>query len=83
MSVFGKMRFNTVFSTDKEDLLAASEWECMALLITVMIVTTISYILDRYNNEKQSGDIEFRMWDASTGKTYLATPTPERTITFL
>ena len=36
-----------------------------------------------YNNEKQSGDIEFRMWDASTGKTYLATPTPERTITFV
>ena len=86
MSVFGKMRFNTVFSTDKEDLLAAFQnGKCIG-------VANNSYDRDHdmwytfltvYNNEKQSGDIEFRMWDASTGKTYLATPTPERTITFV
>ena len=86
MSVFGKMRFNTVFSTDKEDILAAfQDGKCIG-------VANNSYDRDHdmwytfltvYNNEKQADNIEFRMWDASTGKIYLATPTPERTITFI
>ena len=86
MSVFGKMRFNTVFSTDKEDMLAAFQnGKCIG-------VANNSYDRDHdmwytfltvYNNEKQADNIEFRMWDASTGKIYLATPTPERTITFI
>lgn len=77
MAIFGKMRFNNIFSSDKEDLLAAfNEGKCIG-------VTTSTYIRDMdmwyalltvYSNDGQSNQIEFRMWDASTGITYLADP---------
>ncbi|GHT64641.1 hypothetical protein AGMMS50239_22700 [Bacteroidia bacterium] len=78
MSVFGKMRFNNIFSADKEDMLAAfsSSGECIG-------VAHGSYnkeldmwyaLLTVYNNERNTDNLEFRMWDASTGKTYKATP---------
>jgi hypothetical protein len=80
MSVFGKMRFNNIFSADKGDLLAAfHEGKCIG-------VTSSSYdkvldmwyaLLTIYNNATQTGSLEFRMWDASTGKTYKATPSSE------
>jgi hypothetical protein len=75
MSVFGKMRFNNIFSSDSRDKVAAfHNGQCIGL-------TTSSYdrnldmwyaLLSVYSNETQFGNIEFRMWDASTGKTYLA-----------
>lgn len=77
MSIFGKMRFNNIFSADKEDMLAAfNEGKCIG-------VTTSSYIRDMdmwyalltvYSNNNQSNKIEFRIWDASTGIIYMANP---------
>ncbi len=77
MAVFGKMRFNNIFSADQDDMLAAfNEGKCIG-------VTTSTYIRDMdmwyalltiYGNKEQSDQIEFRMWDASTGITYSAYP---------
>ena len=76
MSVFGKMRIDNIFSNDKEDMLAAFEnGKCIG-------VANSSYnkehdmwytFLTVYNNKKETDNIEFRMWDASTGKVYSAT----------
>lgn len=77
MTVFGKMKFEGIFSNDEEDMLAAfKDGKCIG-------VNTGTYdkdydlwyvFLTVYNNDKQADNIEFRMWDASTGKTYIATP---------
>ena len=84
MTVFGKMRFNNVFSADKEDMLAVFvDGQCRG-------VANSSYdkigdlwyaFLTVYSNTVQENNLEFRMWDASTGKMYNATP--DRTITFI
>lgn len=73
MTVFGQMRFDGIFSSDEEDMLAAfAEGKCVG-------VANSSYDRDQdmwyafltiYGNERQSDNLEFRMWDASTGKTY-------------
>jgi hypothetical protein len=77
MNVFGKMRFNNIFSADEGDMLAAfSKGKCVG-------VTKSTYdkkydmwyaFLTVYSNDKQTSDLEFRMWDASTGKIYKAIP---------
>lgn len=77
MNVFGKMRFNNLFSADEGDMLAVFQnSKCVG-------VTTSTYnkpfdmwyaLLTIYSNDKQHGNLEFRMWDASTGKVYKATP---------
>lgn len=77
MSVVGKLRINNVFSSDKEDMLAAfRNGKCVG-------VANCSYdkaqdmwytFLTVYSNSKQSDDLEFRIWDASTGKIYSAVP---------
>lgn len=77
MTVFGKMRFAGIFSSDTEDMLAAFEGgKCIG-------VANSSYDKDQdmwyafltvYNNKQNSDNIEFRMWDASTGKIYSANP---------
>ncbi len=84
MSVYGKMRFSNIFSADKEDMLAAFiDGKSVG-------VTTSTYdknldmwyaLLTIYNNEKRSDNLEFRMYDASTGKIYSATP--DRNIGFV
>lgn len=77
MTVFGKMKFEGVFSNDKEDMLAVfKDGKCIG-------VNTGTYDKDYdlwyvyltvYNNEKQADNLEFRMWDASTGKMYIGKP---------
>jgi hypothetical protein len=84
MNVFGKMRFNNIFSSDEGDMLAAfGKGKCIG-------VTRSTYdekldmwyaFLTVYSNDKQTSDIEFRMWDASTGKIYMAVP--DRSIRFV
>lgn len=73
MTVFGQMRFEGIFSSDEEDMLAAfAGGQCVG-------VANSSYDRDQdmwyafltiYGNERESDNLEFRMWDASTGKTY-------------
>ncbi len=77
MNIFGKMRFNNIFSSDEGDMLAAfSQGKCVgATQSTYNEKLDMWYaFLTVYSNDKQTGDIEFRMWDASTGKIYKAVP---------
>lgn len=80
MSIFGKMRFNNIYSDDKNDMLAAfKDGKCIGLANSAYDSDLDMWytLLTIYGNEKQFGDIEFRMWDASSGKTYRATPSIE------
>ena len=77
MAIFGKMRFNHIFSSDKEDILAAfNEGKCIGITKSTYIRDMDMWyaLLTVYGNDEQSDQIEFRMWDASTGLTYLANP---------
>ncbi|MDL2323468.1 LamG domain-containing protein, partial [Bacteroidales bacterium OttesenSCG-928-A17] len=77
MSVFGKMRFNNIFSTDKGDMLAAfKDGDCVGVTTSIYDKRFDMWyaLLTVYGNEKSYAGLEFRMWDASTGKTYKATP---------
>jgi hypothetical protein len=84
MSVFGKMRFNNIFSTDKRDMLAAfdNNGKCIGVATSVYNKTFDTWyaLLTIYSNDKGPSDVGFRMWEASTGKTYKAEPS--QTITF-
>ncbi|HYW96068.1 MAG TPA: LamG-like jellyroll fold domain-containing protein, partial [Bacteroidales bacterium] len=83
MSVYGKMRFSNIFSNDEEDILGAFEnGACIG-------VTTSTYdknldmwyaLLTVYANDTKPENLEFRMWDASTGKVYQAIP--DRPVTY-
>ena len=82
MSIFGKMRFNNIFSDDKNDILAAFNGsQCVG-------VANCSYnkdvdmwftMLTVYGNLPQDKKLSFRMYDASTGITYEAIPAQEIT----
>ncbi|MDR1342524.1 MAG: T9SS type A sorting domain-containing protein [Prevotellaceae bacterium] len=77
MSVFGKMRFNNIFSTDTEDILATFDnGVCVGVAKSVYNKTVDMWytFLTIYGNSLKSDNLEFRMWDASTGKTYKAAP---------
>lgn len=83
MNVYGKLRINSIFSIDKEDMLAAfSNGKCVGVANNQYLkVNDMWYaFLTVYSNEK-TADLEFRIWDASTGKTYMATPS--EAITFV
>ena len=80
MNIFGKMRFNNIYSSDKGDMLAAFQnGKCIG-------VTTSTYnknfdmwyaLLTVYSNDIKANGIEYRMWDASTGLEYKATLSQE------
>jgi hypothetical protein len=75
MSFYAKLRINNIFSSDKEDMIAAfMKGECVG-------VANVQYekrndmwyaFLTVYSNETTEEGLQFRIWDASTGKTYLA-----------
>ena len=80
MSVFGKMRFNNIFSADKGDMLAAfKNGTCVGVTTSIYDKKFDMWyaLLTVYGNEKNYSGLEFRMWDASTGKTYKAIPDSE------
>ena len=77
MTVTGLLRFNNIYSSDEEDMLAAFQnGKCIGVATgTYNKVHDMYYtFLTVYNNEMQADNIEFRSWDASTGKIYSATP---------
>lgn len=77
MNIFGKMRFNNIFSSDEGDMLAAfSQGKCVGVTQSTYNVKLDMWyaFLTVYSNDKQTSDIEFRMWDAGTGKIYKAVP---------
>lgn len=83
MNVYGKLRINNIFSIDKEDMLAAfSNGKCVGVANNQYLkVNDMWYaFLTVYNNNSKNDNLEFRIWDASTGKIYMATTS--ETITF-
>jgi hypothetical protein len=78
MSIFGKMRFNNIFSADKDDILAVfdSEGNCIGRTKSIHNSDFDMWyaLLTVYSNTVTASGLEFRMYDASTGKTYQATP---------
>lgn len=82
MSIFGKLRFNNIFSDDKYDIIAAFNGsECVG-------VANCSYnsdvdmwfaMLTVYGNTAKDKALTFRMYDASTGIVYQAIPSEEIT----
>ena len=82
MSVFGKMRFNNIFSDDENDIIAAfSGSECVGVANSVYNSDVDMWyaMLTVYGNVVNGTALTFRMWDASTGITYEATPSEEIT----
>lgn len=75
MSVYAKLRINNIFSKDKEDMISAfMNGKCVG-------VANVQYekrndmwyaFLTVYGNQTVQDGLTFRIWDASTGKTYLA-----------
>ena len=78
MSIFGKMLINNTYSSDEEDILAAFDGnECVGICTNKYYkVNDMWYaMLTVYSNQTEaSKDLEFRIWDASTGSTYIAEP---------
>lgn len=84
MSVFGKLLVDEIYSKDEEDMLAVfNGGQCVGVVNNSYSKANDMYyaLLTVYSNEAQGGgNLEFRIWDASTGVTYQATP--DREITF-
>ena len=83
MVVYGKIRLNNIFSTNSEDMLGAFiNGKCVGVTNnTYNASNNLWYtVMTVYSNELTASNIEFRIWQASTGKTFTATPSS--TITF-
>ena len=78
MSIFGKILINNLYSADEEDILAAFNGsECVGICNNKYYKINDTYyaMLTVYSNQaEESKDLEFRIWDASTGSTYIAEP---------
>lgn len=79
MSVFGKLLIDNIYSADEEDILAAFDGnECVGVCTNKYYKVNDMYyaMLTIYSNQAQVTDkeVEFRIWDASSGKTYVAIP---------
>ena len=77
MSVIGKMSFNNVFSNDENDILAAFyKGKCVGVAHSTYNAENDMWyaMLTIYCDQISSKDITFRMYDASTGIVYDATP---------
>lgn len=83
MSIYGKLCIDGRYSNDTEDLLSAFYHNtCTGVTANQYIKQNDMYyaLLTVYSNEASTDTLEFKMWDASTGTTYVASP--DRRITF-
>lgn len=77
MNVYGKIRINKVFSANKEDKLAAFiHGKCVGVTQNTYNVQNDFWyaFLTVYSDSLQVDKLEFRIWQASTGKTYQGIP---------
>ncbi|QEC52643.1 concanavalin A-like lectin/glucanase superfamily protein [Anseongella ginsenosidimutans] len=77
MIVYGKLRINGIFSANPDDILAAfTGGECVGFTRNVYNEANDLWytFLTVYSNTLQHDDLEFRIWDAASGKTYQAVP---------
>lgn len=77
MSVYGKMKVNNIYSDDEEDMLAAfHNGKCVGVAYNTYAKEYDMWysLLTVYSNEPTHDELEFRIWDASTGTIYLGEP---------
>jgi hypothetical protein len=77
MTVYGKIRIDHIFSNDSGDMLAAfSNGKCIGLTHNAFFQGQDLWyaFLSVYNDSLQADNLEFRIWDASTGKIYEGVP---------
>ncbi|WP_177191820.1 LamG-like jellyroll fold domain-containing protein [Parafilimonas terrae] len=77
MGVYGKIRINDAFSINTNDLLAAFiNGKCVGVTNNTYNATNDLWyaFLTVYSNEVTADNVEFRLWEAATGKTYQAIP---------
>ena len=77
MGVYGKIRLNNLFSVNSEDMLGAFiNGKCVGLCNnTYNTSNNLWYAyLTFYSNDLTNNNVEFRIWQASTGKSFSATP---------
>ncbi len=73
MGIIGMLKIRDVFSSDKEDLLAAfvgDEVRGIQQLEYVEQADAYRVFLDVYSNENYGEDVTFKIWDASAGIIY-------------
>jgi hypothetical protein len=83
MVVYGKIRLNSVFSINKEDILGAFiNGKCVGVANNSYNASNNLWytFLTVYSSTPTATSVEFRIWQASTGKIYIATPS--QAITF-
>jgi hypothetical protein len=76
MTVYGKIKTRGVFSSNPEDMLAAFvNGKCIGVTHSTYIASNDNWysLLTMYSNDVRQQNVEFRIWEATTGKTYLAT----------
>lgn len=77
MNVYGMMKIDGHYSNDTEDILAAFEDnECVGVATNEYIRVNDTYyaLLTVYSNSGSHDNLNFKMWDASTGTIYIASP---------
>jgi hypothetical protein len=75
MAVYGKIRINNVFSTSKEDMLGAFiNGKCVGVATNTHIAANDFWyvFMTVYSNDISNANLEFRIWQAGTGKTFKA-----------
>ena len=75
MSIMGKLKFNGIFSADKRDIIAAFRNDtCVGVTNSVYNADVDMWyvMLPVYSNLANDQELSFKLYDASTGKTYLA-----------
>ena len=80
MNIYGQLKIDSKFSNDLEDMLAAFENDvCVGVATNQYIRVNDMYyvLLTVYSNNASHQNLEFKMWDASTGTTYVAAPAYE------
>lgn len=79
MTVYGQMRIDKLFSTDKEDIIGAFvNGKCVGVTNnTYNAQSDLWYtFLNIYSDSIKHDKLVFRIWQASTGQIYQAIPTP-------
>ncbi|MDB5279232.1 MAG: Pentaxin family [Ferruginibacter sp.] len=77
MNVYGKIRLNNLFSISKGDMLAAFvNGKCVGVSNnTYNASSNLWYVyLTLFSNDLANNNVEFRIWQSSTSKTFRATP---------
>ena len=77
MGVYGKIRLNSIFSINKEDMLAAFiNGKCVGVGNNTYNAANNLWevFLTLYSNDLSNTNVEYRIWQASTGITFKATP---------